>query len=201
MKCHTKTKANNASSGGSERLKKGAYNAVIIAMFVAIIAVCSWITVPFPNVPFTLQLFGVFVALGILGGKRGTLTVFLYILLGSVGAPVFSSFNSGIAALVGPTGGYIVGFLVSALVYWLLTALIKTEKWWVKMLFMGVSLLFCYLFGTLWFAYAYAEKAGADGVLGVILMCVAPYVVPDAVKIVAAAKISDWAKKRNLLKN
>ena len=86
-----------------------------IAMFAAVMAVCSWISVP-ATVPFTLQTFGVFLAVGTLGGKRGSLAVLTYLLLGAVGAPVFAGFSGGIGCILGSTGGYIIGFLFSALV-------------------------------------------------------------------------------------
>ena len=87
---------------------------VYIAIFAVIIAVCSWISVPMV-VPFTLQTFGVFCAVGLLGGKRGTLSVLIYVLLGAVGVPVFAGFSSGIGSLFGVTGGYIMGFRKKAL--------------------------------------------------------------------------------------
>ena len=87
-----------------------------IALMAVLLAVCSWISVPAP-VPFTLQTFGVFCALGLLGGRRGSTAVLLYILLGAVGLPVFSGFQGGLGKLLGPTGGYILGFLLSALLY------------------------------------------------------------------------------------
>ena len=81
-----------------------------IAMFAVIMAVCSWISVPYV-VPFTLQTFAVFLAVGVLGGKRGTLAVLIYILLGCVGLPVFAGFSGGIGVVLGCTGSYIAGFL------------------------------------------------------------------------------------------
>ena len=96
-----------------------AYN----ALFAVLLTVCAWISVPLP-VPFTLQTFAIFAALGILGGRRGTWAVAVYLLLGAVGLPVFSGFRGGLGALLGTTGGYILGFLALALVYWLVTALL-----------------------------------------------------------------------------
>lgn len=89
-----------------------------VALMAALMAVCAWITIPVGPVPFTMQTFAVFAALGLLGGKRGTLAVVVYLLLGLVGLPVFAGFSSGAAALLGPTGGFLLGFLASALVYW-----------------------------------------------------------------------------------
>ena len=80
---------------------------VYCAMFAVLIAVCSWISIP-ATVPFTLQTFGIFVTVGILGGKRGSVSVLIYLLLGAVGIPVFAGFKGGIGALLGTTGGYII---------------------------------------------------------------------------------------------
>ena len=74
------------------------------ALFTVLLAVCAWITVPL-TVPFTLQTFGVFAALGVLGGRRGTYAVAAYLLLGLAGLPVFSGFRGGPGVLLGTTGG------------------------------------------------------------------------------------------------
>ena len=79
------------------------YDLVYIAVFAVVMAVCSWISIP-AQVPFTLQTFGVFMAVGVLGGKRGTLAVLVYVLLGAVGVPVFAGFSGGIGALLGNAG-------------------------------------------------------------------------------------------------
>ena len=92
------------------------------ALFTVLLTVCTWISVPVPPVPFTLQTFAVFAALGTLGGRRGTYAVGAYLLLGLAGAPVFSGFQGGAGVLLGATGGYILGFLASAALYWALTA-------------------------------------------------------------------------------
>ena len=86
---------------------------VYIAVCAALMAVCSWIQIP-TVVPFTLQTFAVFFAVYFLGGKKGTLAVFIYILLGMVGLPVFAGFKGGFGALFGMTGGYIMGFILQA---------------------------------------------------------------------------------------
>ena len=97
--------------------KSKTYDLVYIAVFAVLMAVCSWISVP-TAVPFTLQTFAVFMAVGVLGGRRGTMSVALYIILGAVGVPVFAGMTEGIGILTGTTGRYIVGFLFSALVMW-----------------------------------------------------------------------------------
>ena len=101
---------------------------VIAAVCVALIVVCSWITVP-SVVPFTLQTFAVFCVLECIGAKYGTLSVTGYILLAALGLPVLSGFRGGIGALLGTTGGYVLGFLLMGLTYWLLTKFTR-NNWW-----------------------------------------------------------------------
>ena len=139
---------------------------VLCALFAAILAVSAWLTVP-GEVPFTLQTFGVFAALGLLGGKRGTIAIALYLVLGAVGLPVFSGFRGGFGVLLGTTGGYIFGFLLSGLLYWALTALLG-NKGWVRLLAMVLGLLLCYAAGTGWFLLVYLQKTGPIS-LGVVL--------------------------------
>lgn len=166
----------------------------LIAMFAVIIAACSWISIPM-TVPFTLQTFGVFCALGMLGGKRGTVSVLVYILLGVVGVPVFSGFKGGVGTLLGTTGGYIIGFLLSALVYWLITSL-AGKKTIIMILAMLAGLLCCYAFGTVWFMLVYAQKSGAIGIMTALGWCVFPFIIPDILKILLAVLISKRVTKQ-----
>ncbi len=169
------------------------YNLVVISLFSAIIAVCAWITVPGP-VPFTLQTMGVFLAVGLLGGKRGTAAVLVYILLGAVGMPVFSGFTGGIGRLLGVTGGYIVGFVFSALVMWGMEALFKDAPW-VLPVSMVLGLLVCYAFGTVWFMLLYIRSAGPITVAAALSKCVAPFLLPDSVKLVLAFALTARLKR------
>ena len=155
-----------------------------IAMFSVIIAVCSWLSIP-TEVPFTLQTFGVFVAVGILGGKRGSLSVLIYLLLGMIGVPVFAGFTGGIGCILGTTGGYIMGFMLSALLMWAMECLFG-RKMPVLAASMVLGLLVCYLFGTVWFMTVYARQSGAIGVWTALGWCVFPYLLPDALKIILA---------------
>ncbi len=176
-----------------ETKKMKTLDMVYIALFACLMAICSWISVP-GEVPFTLQTMGVFLAIGLLGGKRGTLAVLVYILMGAVGLPVFSGFTGGIGKLVGVTGGYIVGFLASALVMWAMEALLGRKKW-VLALSMVVGLLICYAFGTAWFMVLYTSSKGAITLGAVLGMCVIPYIIPDAIKIAVALLLTNILKR------
>lgn len=151
-----------------------------IALFAVLMSVCAWVTVPM-MVPFTLQTFAVFAALAALGGRRGLYAVAVYLLLGLVGMPVFSNFQST-GALLGPTGGYLVGFLASALVYWMVTARFGESA---PAVIAGclAGLAVCYGFGTVWFMVVYARTTGPVGVMSALGWCVFPFVVPDLVKL------------------
>ena len=163
-----------------ETKKMKTLDMVYIALFACLMAICAWISIP-GQIPFTLQTMGVFLAIGLLGGKRGTIAVLVYILMGAVGLPVFSGFAGGLGKLLGMTGGYIVGFLVSALLMWAMEALFGSKKW-VLPVSMVVGLIACYAFGSAWFYFFYAANGEVKSVWGILLSCVIPYLLPDAAK-------------------
>ena len=175
---------------------------VYIALCAVLIAVCSWISIPAP-VPFTLQTFAVFLVLGILGGRRGTVSILVYILTGLIGAPVFSGFKGGPAVILGPTGGYIVGFLLSGLLYWGIMRDAGRKKrdsadstrgsrirLWAQIGASAAGLAVCYLFGTVWFYIVYLNQTGPVSVWTVLGWCVFPFILPDAAKIALAVFLS-----------
>lgn len=97
-------------------MKTNVYPYIICAFSAAIIAVLAQITIPIPLVPITGQTLAIGLIVTILGTRYGTISVLLYVLLGAVGLPVFTNFSGGLGILVGPTGGYIVGFIIQAYV-------------------------------------------------------------------------------------
>lgn len=176
------------TSVSNTSLKIRTVDMVYVALFAVLMAVCSWISIP-AAVPFTMQTFGVFLAVAVLGGKRGTLAILVYLLLGAVGAPVFAGFSGGISALLGSTGGYIIGFLFLALVMWLMERLLD-KKTWVLAVSMVLGLVVCYAFGTAWFMVVYARTTGAIGLWTALGWCVFPYIIPDLAKIALALLLS-----------
>ena len=164
-----------------------------MAICAALIALCSWISIP-AAVPFTLQTFAVFCVLGLLGGKRGTVSILVYMFLGTIGLPVFTGFNAGFGALLGTTGGYILGFVFIGLVYWLTEKLFGT-KLWVRVTAMLLGLLVCYAFGTAWFMFLYARRTGPIALGTALGWCVFPFLIPDLVKMGLAVMLSERLRK------
>lgn len=178
-------------NGNKARL--GARDMARAALLATLIAICTWISIPAP-VPFTMQTFGVFSALALLGGRRGTQAVLVYLLMGAVGLPVFSGFQGGLGALAGPTGGYIAGFLACALIYWALTARLGASAW-IMALGLSLGLIACYALGTIWFMISYARASGPIGLLTALGWCVFPFLLPDAGKLWLAVFLARRAGK------
>ena len=179
--------------GAMTRVKLGTKDYALMAQAAALMAVCSWISIP-AAVPFTMQTFAVFLTAGLLGGRRGTIAVVVYLLLGAVGLPVFSGFSGGLGYMMGPTGGYIIGFLFSALVMWAAEKLLGRSTP-VLVGSMVAGLLVCYAFGTAWFMVVYSKGNGPIGLGAALSMCVIPYIIPDALKISLAALLTRRLKK------
>ena len=168
------------------------YNSVLIAIFVALITVCTWITIPMGTIPFTLQTFAIFVTGGLLGAKRGTITLVIYVLLGIIGVPVFSGFSSGIVKFIpntetGMTGGYIIGFLFTILIIGLFKHLSREKDSKMKAVYLGLGMvvgdIVCLAFGTVWF---WLFNPMHVGLLGTLSACVVPFIIPEIAKILIA---------------
>ncbi len=159
--------------------------AVRIALFAAIITISSMITVPFA-VPFTLQILAISVALMTLGGAEGCVAVAVYVSLGLLGLPVFAGFGSGVGYLLGASGGFVIGFLLGSICYFLLEKVFKISDR-KRIVYAFVSLFVIYTVGTLWFTFVYSS---GKTFFAALLVCTAPYVIPDTVKIFVASIIS-----------
>ena len=170
------------------RKKIGTTDMTFIAIGAVMIAICSWISIPL-IVPFTLQTFAVFLLIMLFGGMKATISVFIYVLVGAVGLPVFAGFGAGIGVLFGKTGGYIIGFLFMGPIFSLITKLFG-KKLLVQIIALLTGLLVCYAFGTAWFMYIYMRDTGDVGLMTVLSWCVFPYIVPDVAKMAVAVLIS-----------
>jgi biotin transport system substrate-specific component len=173
-------------------VKRRIIDIVYTAVFASVIAVCALITVPFA-VPFTMQTFGVFFALLMLGGKRGFYAVLIYTSLGLIGLPVFSGFQGGFSVIFGATGGYIIGFLLASLLFWLLEYIFGA-KLDVRLVSVLLGMLVCYTVGALWYSFVYMGGAGI-GLAAAVAQCVLPFILPDTAKIWLAFVLCKRLKK------
>lgn len=176
----------------SNKPQSNLYKLVLTGIFTAIVAVCSWITVPLPftQVPINLAILGVLLAGGFLGSKHGSLSLLIYILLGAVGIPVFAGFGAGLGTLAGPTGGYIVGYILCALITGIGTVPYRKSYETTEpsshpalrlAFFMALGVIVCYAFGTVWYVILMKTSLWAG-----LLLCVFPFIPFDALKIAAA---------------
>lgn len=169
----------------SERLNTRARHLALILIGTALIALSAriYILIPGNPVPLTGQTFGVLLTAGALGFRRGLAASTLYVLIGVAGLPVFAEGKHGLAILLGPTGGYLIGFvLASALVGRL------AELGWDRNIFGGIGAMLIgmaaiYAIGVPWLAYTYFEGDLGQG----IATGLTPYLLWDAVKLVLAA--------------
>ena len=156
---------------------------ILYALFAALTAVCSMISIPLPftPVPINLATLSVFLAGGILGSKGGAISQSVYVLLGAIGLPVFHSFTGGLGILTGPTGGYIIGYIAAA---WLTGFMAETlgNGFYKNIISMITGLAACYALGTAWFMYL-----TSNGLVASLMACAVPFLLGDAIKIVVGS--------------
>ena len=175
---------NNKTKENSDHVKTR--DMVFIAVFTAIIAALSQVSIPMPNmVPITLQTFAVSLAGYFLGAKKGVASVGVYVMLGAVGAPVFASFKGGFAVLIGYTGGFIWGFIPLAF----LCGILADKKLGMALGVLGIVV--CHLLGSI----QYMILSG-NGFWASVALVSLPYILKDLLLIPAAFFISKTIKKR-----
>ena len=152
---------------------------------IALLAVSAWITVPLGPVPFTMQTFVLALLPQVMRTRDALFTVVVYLLLGAVGVPVFSGFQAGLGVLLGPTGGYLMGFAAGMPVAGaVMHANVLPRR--ACGVAAGVALLaVSYVLGTLQLMNVYALDAPAA-----LAVAVVPFVVPDVVKVAASVGVA-----------
>lgn len=163
---------------------------ILAAEFAAIIAVLSQMTIPFGLIPLTGQTLAVGLSVTILGRKTGTYAILIYLLLGLIGLPVFAGMSSGVSVLFGPTGGYLVGFIINGFITGdILERTSFTYKWAIIANLIGAA--FTLLFGTVWLKLS-GQMDWAGAFQGGFL----PFILPGAIKAIAAAYLGIVLRQR-----
>ena len=158
------------------------------ALAIAVIAVSAWITVPIGPVPFTLQMFAVTFAILVLEPKQAIGAIAGYLVLGAIGVPVFSGMRGGIGVLLGPTGGFLWGYLIGVSAAVGMLALFRRRGIDSFAVGMASGLLFTVIaYACGWLQYMFVAGVGP---LESLLVTVAPFIIVDIVKVAAATAVA-----------
>lgn len=158
------------------------------ALFAALTAVLSQVVIPIQPVPINLATFSVFLAGALLGGKLGAVSQGVYVLLGAVGVPVFTMFRGGVGVLVGPTGGYIIGYVLAAGLIGFIAERYG-NKIYVLLLAMFAGFLAYMATGTCWYMFCMKTR-----LVEALMACVVPFLFFDVLKMIAAAVLTRCLK-------
>lgn len=163
----------------------------IIALMTAVLCILAPISMPvfISPVPISLGVLAVYLTAYVLSPLDATISVIIFILLGTFGLPVFSGYSGGLSKLVGPTGGYIIGFLFTVYISSLFIHMKKGIIFDVIGMITGLAL--CYILGTIWFSYQQGK-----GFIASLLLCVVPFLIGDAIKIIVAVILGTQINKR-----
>ena len=166
------------------------YQMAVTAVMAAVLCVLGPLTVPIGAVPISLANFVICLSAWLLGPKFGTLSVAIYLVLGLVGIPVFSGYGAGLAKVAGPTGGYLVGYLLMAFIGGLFIEKSKGQP-----VVSAVGLILgdaaCYVLGTAWFVFQMKCELGHA-----LAVCVYPFLLLDLAKIVVSCVVGALLRKR-----
>lgn len=175
----------------TEEFKKKSKTHIMVAtaLMTAVTCVLAPMSITIGPIPISFTNLVIYLSLYLLGWKMGTVSCVVYILIGMVGLPVFSGFSGGIAKLLGPTGGYIIGFIPMAVIAGLVIG--KSGKRLFHFLAMVVGTAVCYTLGTVW----YCTVTGT-GAVAALSMCVFPFIPVDIAKMVIVMIVGPMLKKR-----
>ena len=168
------------------RIRRITYTALICAM----LCVISPLSIPIGAVPISLATFGVMLGVYVAGTSTTVTACLIYLIIGAAGLPVFSGFGAGIGKLTGPTGGYLIGYLLLAAVSGIIIKLAKGNRL-IEFAGFVIGNLLLYALGTAWLAYAASLSFKAALLAGVL-----PFIPGDLLKVAAAMFIGSVVKSR-----
>jgi len=156
---------------------------VFTALFAAVLCAIAPFSIPIGPIPLSFATLVIYLAAGALDWRYGTLAVILYVMLGAVGAPVFSNFEGGFHKVVGVTGGFIIGYIPCAIATGLISYIFR-HKLWAYIIGMVTGTFLLYTCGTAWFMLQTGSSLAVS-----LALCVTPFLPGDAIKIVIACVI------------
>ncbi|WP_080845946.1 biotin transporter BioY [Cytobacillus gottheilii] len=163
---------------------------IVTALFAAVIGVMAQMVIPIPPVPITGQTLAIGLAATILGAKYGTFSVLLYLMIGAAGVPVFAEFSGGFSTIIGPTGGYLIGFIPAVFIMGLYME--KTAfNFLHSMIANTIGMLIALVFGTVWLKIA-ADMSWLAALAGGFT----PFIIVGLIKAALAAWIGVLVRKR-----
>lgn len=175
-------------------MRNNIQNLTFTALMAAVLCVIGPIVIPIGMVPVSFANMAIYLTIILLGKKRSIISVALYLLIGFVGLPVFAGFSGGAGKLLGPTGGYLIGYLVLSLIGCSLLEKGKKQgkqKIWYQIFALGVGNLGLYFVGTAWLMYQSKLNLMSALSVGVI-----PFLFFDVIKILLAISIGNSIKRR-----
>ena len=162
----------------------------VVALMTAVVCVLAPFSIPVGPIPISLATFGLYLAIIILGRKRAVTVCLLYLLIGFVGLPVYSGFSGGPAKLLGPTGGYLIGYVFLTYIAGIIVDKFPKNRW-LCLLSLVIGTAVCYLLGTAWLAYQMKMEFIEAFMIGVV-----PFLVGDMVKIVTSVWVGMRIKRQ-----
>lgn len=169
--------------------KTNTYAMAVTALMTAVTCILAPMSIPIGPVPISLTNFAIYLSLYLLDWKKGTLSYFIYLLIGFAGLPVFSGFTGGIGKLAGPTGGYIIGFIPMAIIAGIVID--NFSQRWIQLAGMIFGTILCYALGTVWFCFQSGYTVSAA-----LAVCVIPFIPADLIKMVIVMIIGPGIRKR-----
>lgn len=170
----------------------------LVGVMAAVMCILGPLAIPIGPVPISLTNFVIYIALYALGWKKGTLSYLIYILIGLAGLPVFSGFAGGIGKVAGPTGGYIVGFiLMSVIAGYVIEKYTANTVKGVVLCFLAMlgGTVVCYAFGTIWYVQIAMENHSLASYYAAMSVCVFPFFIGDLIKMAAALLLGPQIRK------
>ena len=165
-------------------------NLSLMALMSALLCLLAPISIPIGPVPITLSIFIIYIISYILDANSALISVFIYLLMGIVGLPVFAGYKSGLGVILGPSGGYLLSYLV--VIY--ISSYYNNKYYYNKilqLLFMFITLILCYVCGTIWFSI-FKKMTFIES----LFICVFPFIITDVIKIIAACMLGNEIRKR-----